>query len=139
MKALSTGIFTKFTGSALSTALGGRMYKQRAPENTTYPYCVYYIIVSTPDNTFTENLEDVLVQFSLFSSASSSDEIGTLLDTLTALYDDCTLTITGATPVYMQRANITPTVEDHVTTSGTVEVWATHIDYDVKYVSYVAP
>ena len=132
MKALSQAIFTKTTGSALSTALGGRIYKGRAPDGTAYPYAVYLLVSDVPDPTFTETLENVLIQWSLFSSASSSGEIEDLFANLKTLFDDCSLTITGETLLWFQRANATLMIEDHTTPDGTVDVWHYAVDYDIK-------
>lgn len=132
MKALSEAIYTKTAGSALSTALGGRIYKGRAPDGTEYPYAVYLLVSDVPDPTFTESLENVLIQWSLFSSASSSGEIEDLFTNLKTLFDDCSLTITGETLLWCQRANSTLMVEDHTTPDGTVDVWHYAVDYDLK-------
>lgn len=131
MKALTTAIYAKASGSAFSTAIGGRLYKGRAPDGAVYPYVVYMVISETPDPTFSDDLENVLVQFSIFSSASSSGEAEDIYALLCALYDNCALTITGETMIYMQRQVATPMVEDHVTVSGTLEVWHYAVDYAV--------
>jgi hypothetical protein len=132
MKALSQAIFTKTTGSALDTALGGRIYKGMAPDGTVYPYAVYMLVSDVPDPTFTENLENVLIQWSLFSSASSSGEIEDLFANLKTLYDDCSMSITGETLLWCQRANSTLMIEEHTTPDGTVNVWHYAVDYDIK-------
>lgn len=132
MKALMTAIYGKTAGSTLSTAVGGRIYKGRAPDGTEYPYVVYLLVSDVPDNTFAENLEDVLLQFSLFSSASSSGEVEDLFTNLKTVYDECTMTVTGETLLYMNRSNATLMVEDHTTSSGTVEVWHYAVDYNIK-------
>ena len=44
MKALTTSIFSKATGSAFSTAVGGRFYKGRAPAGAVYPYAVFMVV-----------------------------------------------------------------------------------------------
>jgi len=129
---LTTALMTKFSGSALDTALAGRLFKGRAPEGAAYPYAVYLIVSDVPEKTFTEDFEDVLIQFSLFSSASSSSEVEDLFTYLKALYDECAMTITGSTLVWMKRVNATLTVEDHTTPDGTVEVWHYAVDYEVK-------
>ena len=132
MKALTTAIYAKAAGSAFETAIGGRLYKGRAPEGATYPYAVYLLVSDVPDPTFTEQLEDVVIQFSLFSNASSSSEVEDIYTALKALYDDCTLTITGETLLYMTRQNATLTPEEHTTQAGTVEVWHYAVDYSLK-------
>lgn len=132
MKALSQAIYSYSVNSAFSNAIGGRFYKARAPEGTIYPYAIYLLVSDVPDNTFTENLEDVLIQFSLFSSASSSTEVEDMFTALKALYDDCALTITGSTLIWMQRGLASLDPEEHTTQDGTVEVWHYSVEYSIK-------
>ena len=87
MKALTTAIFAKCAvGTSLDTALGGRIYKHRAPDRTAYPYAVFLLVSDVPEMTYTEAFENVLIQFSLFSDASSSGEVEDLYTALKALY-----------------------------------------------------
>lgn len=131
MKNLSIAIYSKLAGSALNTAVGGRFYKGRAPEGTVYPYVVYMLISDVPANTFTEYLENVLIQFSLFSSASGSTEVEDIYSNLKTLYDECTMTITGNTLLWMKRESAILMVEDHTTASGTMDVWHYAVDYSI--------
>jgi len=107
MKNLTTAIYGKISASAFSTSIGGRMYKARAPQGVTWPYVVYDMISDMPSDTFAERLEDVLIQFSIFSSASGTTEIEDILTNLKTLYDYCSLTITGNTHLFMERHNAT--------------------------------
>jgi hypothetical protein len=131
MKNLTTAIYGKLSGSSLSTLIGDRLFKGRAPENTEYPYVVFFVVSDVPDLTFTEDYEDILLQFSLFSSTSSTTEIEDMYAALKSLYDECALTITGATLVWMKRANSQFMVEDHETPSGTSQVYHYAVDYDI--------
>lgn len=108
------------------------MFKHEAIEGTEYPYVVYYLIADVPDNTFTESIEDVLIQFSLFSNDSGSTEIEDMFEHLKTLYDDCILTITGGTCLYMRRENANLTKETNTTESGAESVWVYHVDYNIK-------
>jgi hypothetical protein len=131
MKALSTAIFSKLAGSTLETDIGGRLFKGRADEGAEFPYAVFMVVSDVPEKTFTEDFENVLIQFSLFSSASSSGEIEDMYSHLKTLFDECSLTITGSTLVWMKRANAFLMVEDHTTTAGTQQVWYYAVDYEV--------
>lgn len=132
MKVLTTAIFGKAAvGTALYTAVGGRIYKGRAPDETAYPYIVYQLVSDVADWTFTENLEDVLIQFSIFSSASSSSEVEDLYVYLKALYDNCTLVLAGSTLLWMHRTHATLMTEEHTTPTGTANVWHYAVDYSV--------
>jgi len=130
VKNLSTSLFTKFTGSAFSTSIGGRLYKARAPQNPTWPYAVYYLISDVPRDTFTEKLEEVIIQFSVFSQASGSTEIEDIVTNLKSLFDNCSLTITGNTHIMMNRQGSSLTSVPADTELGTGEYWQADLDYE---------
>lgn len=123
MKALTTAIFSKLSGSTLSADIGGRLFKHEAPEGAEYPYAVYMVVSNTPEYPGGKTIEKYLVQFSLFSAASGSTEVEDMLTHLRTLYDDCTLTIIGNTSIYFVRGNFSPMREEHTTPAGTVGVW----------------
>lgn len=102
MKALTKAIFSKLSGSSLSTAIGGRLYEGLAPNGATMPYCSYYIVNVSRDWTFGAGEQDVLVQFSLFDNNSSADTIKDAYDLLKALYDRASLTPTAGTVYFMR-------------------------------------
>lgn len=135
MKALTTGIYSKFTGSAFSTSIGGRLYKNRAPQNPTWPYAMYFIIVDVPQDTFTERLEEVTVQFSIFSQTSGTTEIEDAMTNLKALYDNCTWTPAvgaGYTFISMRRVgggSLTDIPGD--TATGTGQYFQYDVDYEI--------
>jgi len=130
VKNLTTAIYGKCAvGTDLYADISGRFYKGRAPDSAVYPYVVYTLVSDVPDNTFTEDLENVIIQFSLFSSASGSTEVENMFTHLKALYDECSLTITGSTLLWMKRENAILMIEDHTTVSGTIQVWHYAIDY----------
>ncbi len=131
MKELSTAIFGKLSGSALASHIADRLFKGRAPEGAVYPYIVYLIVSNAPEKTFTEHHERTTIQFSLFSSASGSTEVEDMYEDLIALYDECSLTITSQTLIWMRRENATLMVEDHITKAGTVQVWHYAVDFEV--------
>ena len=134
MKALTQAIYSKFTGSALDTLLGGRLYKLEAPDATPFPYAVYFPVSDLPEYPGGHTIEHLLFQFSLFSSASSSGEIEDLLTSLRALYDDCTLAITGETLIYCIRGNLMTSRDDVETPLGTVGIWHYSQEYDLQTV-----
>ena len=132
MKNLTTAIYGRLSGSSFSTAIGGRMYKSQAPENTEFPYAVYRVVTNTPERTFSEDYENTTIQFSLFSIASGTTEIENMFTTLKALYDEFPFTVSGGTLVWMRRYTTIFNVEDHTTATGTQRVWTYHVDFDVK-------
>jgi hypothetical protein len=131
MKNLTTAIYGKLAGSLLYTDIWGRLFKGNSPEETEYPYVVFMLISDVPADTFKSNLEDVIIQFSLFSSASSSSEVEDIYMHLKALYDDCSLTITPAVLIWMVRQSAQLMTEDYTTPSGTVQVWHYAVDYSI--------
>lgn len=132
MNNLLTGLYSKLSGSALSSAVGGRVYLDRAPDGCEMPYVVFYVVAGTPDKTFTEAYTDTLVQFSLFSASTSAAEISTMYANLMTLYDECSMTITGSTLVWCRLQNLTTMVEDITTPEGaaTVKHWA--VDFEIR-------
>jgi hypothetical protein len=128
---LTAAIYSKLTGSALTSYIGGRMYKGQAPAGVTYPYIVYSLSSGKSDATFGVDYEDVIIQFSLYSIASGTTEIETMYTYLKTLYDDCSLTITSETLICMKRSNYIFQVEEHTTPTGTAMVWVYHVDYSV--------
>lgn len=128
---LTTAIYGRLSGSALAAHIQNRMFKGQAPEGTDYPYVVFFVITDTPDRTFSEDFQDVVVQFSLFSTTSGTTEIENLYTDLNTLYDEKPFAITGATLVWMRRSQANFIVEDHTTPDGTQRVWAYHVDYDI--------
>jgi len=131
LKNLLTSIYSKFSGSAFSTDVGGRIYLDEAPSGCEFPYCVYSIVSGVPDDVFNKKGRDVLIQFSLFSSSSGATEITTMYNDLHSLLDDQSLTIppTGTVTdvlVWMYETNLVTMVEEITTTAGiqTVKHWA---------------
>ena len=108
MQSLFVGLFNKFTGStgagSLYALLGGKkLHPNEAPQGSAYPYGVYYLISDVPEYTFSETIENTLIQFNLFDDDSSATDINTAFTALTTLYDWATISIDGYTSVYMQR------------------------------------
>jgi hypothetical protein len=133
VKNLTTAIFSKAAGSGFSTAIGGRFYKGRAPQGVTWPYAIYFVVTDMPADTFTERLEDCVVQFSVFSKASGTTEILDAVAALQALYDYCNLTITGNALLYMQRTSGDgdPRSVFDDTEGGEGLYWQLDVDYSV--------
>jgi hypothetical protein len=101
MNYLKAAIYTKFTAKigavypAVYTSVGGRFYYEDAPEDTAFPFIVYTIDDYEADYTFTSEFAEVEVCFDIYSSASSSSEVDTILSNLRTLFDDCSLSISG--------------------------------------------
>ena len=129
---LSKAIFGKISGSALSSHIGNRLFKGEAPSGAEYPFVVYMVVVTIPDNKFNEHFEDTTIQFSLYSILSGSTEIENMYKDLRTLFDDCSMSITGDTLIWFRRDSATQQIEDHTTPTGTAKAWAYHVDYTVS-------
>lgn len=106
MTPLITGIYSKFTAAPANTfytAMGGRLYHAEAPQGATFPYTVVFAVSSEHEWTFTDTMEEVLIQFSIFTNESSATNAGAHWAKLIALYDDASLTIAGYSRVSMIR------------------------------------
>lgn len=132
---LLTAIRTKISGSALSSDVGDRIFADEYPPSygaPVFPYVIYFIVSDVPDNVFNKTGEEVLLQFSLFSSAEGLTEITTMFTDLKALFDDAQLTVTSSTMIVMKRENLTTMVEEIETTAGTQKVKHWAVDYSIQ-------
>lgn len=132
MNNLLTAIYGKVSGSALANDVSGRVYLDQAPQGVEFPYVVFFIVSGTPDRTFTERYTDTVIQFSIFSDSPAATEITNIYKDLRALYDECTLTITSSSLVWMREQNLVTMVDDITTPDGTqaVKHWA--VDFDIR-------
>lgn len=136
MTNLLKAIITKISGSAFSSDVGGRVYLDRAPSETEFPYCVFQIVSAVPEDVFTKYGEDILLQFSLFSTSSSVAEIAGMYEDLKTLFDDCSLTIPPSgsetdSLIWMKRESLATIMDEHTTPQGTIGVRAWHVEYMV--------
>jgi len=132
---LLTAIMTKIAGSAFNSDVSGRVYLDHYPADEmppTFPYCVFFIVSGIQDKTFTEHFTDTLIQFSLFSSSTGAAEITTMYADLRALLDECALTITGSTLVWMKEVNLTTMTEEITVGDATNQVRHWAVDFEVK-------
>lgn len=111
MNSLFTAIYNRFattTGSTFYNDVSGRMYHNVAPQAATFPYCVYFSVSDIDDLDFSDEHEDFLIQFNIFSQNNSALEAGTLLESLKTMFDNCSLTVTGWRHLQFQRDQVTP-------------------------------
>lgn len=103
MNVLKTGVYSKYNTSVdFKGAITGLFYSE-APQGTAFPYVVYHLITGTPNNTYTEKAENIIIEFLICSSNDSSSEVDTIYDYLDALYNDCALTVSGYNSIYVSR------------------------------------
>lgn len=113
--------------------IGGRLYQGEAPEKAEYPYCVYLHIVDTQIDTFKNKMDDIIIQFSIFSDKSSSTEVHDAMTHLKSLFDDCVLTISNGTLVYFFHIADGLEREEIITPSGEQAIWHFHCDYSAIF------
>lgn len=112
MQALITAIDAKLLDSTVYNDVGGRVYYDTADTNDL-PYIVYSIVSAVPDRTFSERYTELIIQFDLFSALSAGKtQITTMYTDLISLLDECSLTITGYTLVWMRETGLQTFVED---------------------------
>lgn len=134
MNALAAAIITKAASSDFLNAIGGRFRNGRAEDGEQYPYCVFLLPVSADPvwlSTFTEDIEDLVIQFSIFSALHAPSEAWTIHGYLNALFEECTLTITGSNLIHMARNNTTYIPEDHTVLGGLQRVHHVAVDYRI--------
>jgi len=139
MKAFYTALMSKFnalTGSAHNafwTSVNGRLYNTEAPQEAEYPHAVFLHVSGIQADTFKSDVDEILIQFSIFSDSQSSVEVHDAMTNLKALFDDVTLSVTGGTVVQFVRQQEGLQKEDVDTPSGAQRVWHYHVDYRVVF------
>lgn len=122
MNYLLAAITTKFSGSTVSSDVGGRIFLDEAPEGTEFPYIVFNEVTNIPEYPGYQTMDEYLFDFSIYSDSQSASQVTTVLADLRTLLDDCSLTITGSTLVYFIRGNLTTLIEEITTPTGTGSV-----------------
>jgi len=122
MNTLFTAIYTKYLASGLPAAGMTGLYNTEAPAGSAFPYGVFTMPDNSPDWTFTENFENCLIQFNLYSDNKTSPvNICSLFELLKTAFDFVDLDITGYGSVSLVR---------EIATLGRIDnVW----DYMVRY------
>lgn len=132
MNDLLTAIMTKCAGSALSTAVGGRIFEGEAPDGAAFPYVVFMIVAGSPNDNFTDLIDEIMIQFSLYSISKGLTEITGIYENLKTLFDYCALSISGYSHIGMLRQSMTTMIADVTTPSGTESMRHWSVDYLVR-------
>lgn len=113
--------------------IGGRMFFEEAPNGAEFPYCVFNVVSAVPQRTFTENFNNVLLQFALFSSSKRVSEMTTMYKHLLSLYDDAFISVTGNTVISQERVNLIPSPYDAsvITKEGGRGIREWSADYEI--------
>lgn len=104
MQDLFNAIYDYYLTTALASPLSA-LHNTQAPEDAVFPYITFSLISDVPDWTFTENLENCLVQFNLFSNTVDATQICALFELLKTAFDFYDLTIDNYETIYMFREN----------------------------------
>ena len=132
MQSIIDAIKNKISGSTLETDVNGRIYLDEADE-LTLPHCVWFVISAVPEKTFTEIFADVLIQFSIFSAKTAGvAEIANIYNDLKVLFDECSLTISDSTLVWMRETNLTTMILPDTAPDGSSGIRAWHVDFEFK-------
>jgi hypothetical protein len=102
MKTLFQAIYAQYLSKPLASALTD-LYNTEAPPEAIFPYGVFQLISDVAEGTYTEDMENCLVQFNLYSDKSSCSDVCDHFELLKAAFDEVDLTITGYTPISMVR------------------------------------
>ena len=68
MNSLFAGIMTYFNANssgAFYTSIGGRLYLNVAPQESEFPYCVFFKVAPDTEYNFTDELSDTTIQFKI--------------------------------------------------------------------------
>jgi len=132
LKALRNAIYAKCSGSTLDTLINGQIYYGKAPFGTRFPYVVFSRVTGNIEKTFTEEYDLPLIQFSVFSATpTSSNEAHDIAEAVKALYDECSLTISGSTLIWMRlQSDVGPIDDDSISQDGADGGWACHLDFE---------
>lgn len=129
-----TALYTKLSSSTFMSELDGRVYLDKYPEDEspTYPYCIYSVVTSPKDRTFTEEYRDTIVQFSIYSESSSATELPNIYAYLVSLLDECSMSIISNTLVWCREINLVSDTVEAQTKDGTkiVKVW--YVDFEIR-------
>lgn len=127
-----TGITTKYTGSALASSLTGGLWRDKAPDNVSFPFGVFTIVDGQQMDGYTEAIEFYRIQFTIYhkyttSITDANSSLDSLESALRTLFDYTTLTITSWTNLGMYYQGNRPAYSEVDDVVGVI----------VEYISYI--
>jgi len=101
---------------AFRSLLTGGMWNTEAEQGTAFPYGTFEVITDTPDHFASGNnyIENVLLQFNLFSNDKSQVEVLNLLGALIDCFDFKIIPVAEYTVKSCVRENVIPLRIDNV-------------------------
>lgn len=103
-----TDLFTALYEYWVTTTLNSLMtalYNTEAPETAEYPYAVMSIVSNVADWTFTEDIENCLVQFNIYSDTVDATEVCNIFEALKTAFDFYDLSISNYETISLTREN----------------------------------
>ncbi len=92
--ALNLAVYTALNVASITGSVTG-IYHVKAPQGTTYPFITYFAVIDVQSDTFTEWVNDTLIQIDIWSDSNSAAESGAIVKLIAAQMDDKVLTISG--------------------------------------------
>jgi hypothetical protein len=135
MKEFTKGLYDYFTFNEYRGGfwqdVGGRLFDTEAPQKAQFPYAVYFIVSDVSNDTFSERIDNVSIQFSLFSNASGTGEIKDMETHLADLFKNKAFTVEDETIIEMWRLQANgPYRVPADTEEGTGAYWQMDVDYE---------
>lgn len=137
-KAERAGLMTLFNSTTAGvhndfwTDVNGRLFFNKAPVGTDLsdgPYAIFFSITEVNNDTFTEEVRDDYIQFSLFSGEASDDKILDMDTHLSTLLNGKHYSITGAIVRMLRQQSSGPNSITEVTEAGAESYSQTDVDY----------
>ncbi len=104
------------------TGTGGRFGFGKAVQGWAYPRAVFFFVDDSPEDTFTERNDDVLIQISVWATTAMA-AMG-LASYAYSLFENQPLLATGIKPFRLHRDAPVPTMDE---SDGTATLWQSGI------------
>jgi hypothetical protein len=98
-----------------ATGIGGRFAYAKAVQGWAYPRSVFFFVDASPEDTWTERSDDVLIQFSVWATTAGAAE--DLASLAYSLFEGQPLVAAGVLPFRLHRDSPVPTMDESDTTT----------------------
>ena len=110
INALKKGIYDILDITAITDLVTG-IYHQKAPQGTSYPYILYWIVTGSNKDTFDSWGDDLLVQIDVFckdkdkagNAVSGGTHCGVISEAVTEVMDEADISANGYSNIFCQR------------------------------------
>lgn len=112
MKDFFTAVYSLGTSdNGFSTAIDKRFYYGMAPQDCGMPYAVFFGVSETPEDTFTEDIDEMSFQINIYSDKASAGEVMDIYKKCRTLFDSAVVQV-GGFDVLLEREMSTPAWRD---------------------------